>query len=361
MPSRKRGVLLQKAITINSKKITLMKPVTSSDYQGKTVLTNSAWEYVELWLKRQSSKEAKEALFYWQQAKHFFDASECLPQNSKPLTSYYCCLNATKALLCINGINVQAISHGITQSRHSNSKSNSLDKAEVIFLGGGVLNELSRYLGEDVTKKTYIIKDLLYNIPCVHRTFSITYSGSAELFIPIHSIGFVREDTTSQAWIQFAVDIRYANSSALRYLPSGYKQTTVTGATECYVRKENARFKWDIHSDMSVRLANLSAYHKKVRKDLHYIRGDSRLWYIKKDIPTNKHIINRSSLTLIFAVMHWMSELVRYNPEKFEKYMHSKQNWLLHEFIENSLYQFVDEISCEITHQDIMSSGFRKQ
>lgn len=351
---------MQKRITINSKNILLMKPVTSADYQGKTVLTNSAWEYVELWLKRQSSKEAKEALFYWQQAKHFFEASECLPQNSKPLTAYYCCLNATKALLCINNIDVHSLSHGITQSRQSNEKSNSLDRAEVIFLGAGALTELSRYLGEDVTKQTYIIKDLLYNIPCVHRAFSITYSGSPELFIPIHNIGFIREDTTSKAWVQFAVDNRYANTQALRYLPSGYKRTIVDGSNECFIRKENARFKWDIHSDITERLSNLSAYHKKVRKDLHYIRGDSRLWYIKKDIPTNSHIIKRNSLTLIFAVMHWMSELVRYNPEKFEKYMRSKQNWLLHEFIETALYQFIDEVSCEITHQDIMASGYRK-
>ena len=68
----------------------------------------------------------------------------------------------------------------------------------------------------------------------------------------------------------------------------------------------------------------------------------------------------RYSLTLIFAVMHWMSELVRYNPQKFEKLMESKQNWLLHEFIEKALYQFVDEISCEITHQEIMTTGYRK-
>lgn len=351
---------LQKAIAINSKNITLMKPITHAEYQGKTVLTNSAWEYVELWLKRQSTKAAKEALFYWQQAKHFFDASECLPQNSKPLTAYYCCLNATKALLCISGIDVHAISHGITQSRHSNDCSNSLDKAEVIFLGSGVLTELSRYLGEDVSKRTHVIKDLLYNIPCVHRTFSVTYTGFAELFIPIHNISFMREDSTSKAWVQFAVDNRYANASALRYLPSGYKQTSVEGSDQYFIRKENDRFKWDIHTSLEDRIAKLSAYHKKVRRDLHYIRGDSRLWYIKKDIPSNKHIIKRNSLTLIFAVMHWMSELVRYNPQKFEKYMRSKQNWLLHEFIKTALYQFVDEISCEITHQDIMSSGYRE-
>lgn len=109
-------------------------------------------------------KRSKNALFYWQQAKHFFLASENLPQNSKPLTSYYCCLNAAKALLCANGVDVTNISHGITQARHTQVQSNSLEKAEVIFWGSGVLNELSRYLGENVDKQTHNIKDLLYNI-----------------------------------------------------------------------------------------------------------------------------------------------------------------------------------------------------
>ena len=41
---------MQKAITINSKEISLLKPITSADYKSKTILTDSAWEYVELWL-----------------------------------------------------------------------------------------------------------------------------------------------------------------------------------------------------------------------------------------------------------------------------------------------------------------------
>ncbi len=351
---------MQKSIIINSKEISLLKPITYADYESKTILTDSSWEYVELWLKRQKDVKSQEALFFWQQAKHFFHASECLPQNSKPLTSYYCCMNAAKALLCINGINVTNISHGITQSRYTQSTSNSLDKAEVIFLGSGVLNELSRYLGEDVNKKTYNIKDLLYNIPCIHRTYSITYSGTPELFIPISNIRFVREDTTSKGWIEFSIDSRYANGNALKNLPQGYKRTHEDDKKCYYVRKENGRFTWDIHADKAERFASLSAYHKKVRKDLYYIYGNSKLWYIKKDLPNNSHILKRNSLTLIFAVMHWMSELVRYNPQKFEKYMESKQNWLLHEFIEKALYQFIDEISCEITHQEIMSTGYRK-
>ena len=85
-----------------------------------------------------------------------------------------------------------------------------------------------------------------------------------------------------------------------------------------------------------------------------------RLWYLKKEIPTNKHILQRNSVTLIFAVMHWLSELVRYNPERFEKLMDTKQNWLIHEFVDNALFHYVDEISCEITKADIMTNGYRK-
>lgn len=156
------------------------------------------------------------------------------------------------------------------------------------------------------------------------------------------------------------MDSRYANGNAIRYLPKGYKRTHVEDKSRFYIRKENKRFTWDIHADKKDRFEQLSNYHKRVRKELFYIYGNSKLWYIKKDLPKNTHVLKRNSLTLIFAVMHWMSELVRYNPQRFERYMETKQNWLLHEFIEKALYQFVDEISCEITHQEIMSTGFRK-
>lgn len=112
--------------------------------------------------------------------------------------------------------------------------------------------------------------------------------------------------------------------------------------------------------DKNLRFKALSKYHGQIRKDLFYIYGDERLWYIKKDIGSNQHILHRNSITLIFAVYHWLSELVRYDPEKFASLMKTKQNWLLHEFVDNCLYQFIDEISCEITENDIMSSGYSK-
>lgn len=62
-----------KKLEINSKELSLMKPVTAANYDKKTVLTNSSWEYVDLWLKRQSKNErAKQALFFLDASKEFF-------------------------------------------------------------------------------------------------------------------------------------------------------------------------------------------------------------------------------------------------------------------------------------------------
>ena len=349
-----------KPIEINSKRIHLMKPITVASYDSKTVLTNSSWEFVELWLRRQSGNRVKEALFFWIQAKNFFKASECLPIESKPLTSYYCCLNAAKALLAINGPNSLSfnnMTHGISSDRNQ-WRSNNIKDAELIFLGSGVLCELSKYFSEEAVKRTYKVYDILYNIPCVHRSFSITYR-EPELFIPIRDICFIADTDARKGWVQFQVDERYANGKSLKYAPNGFEKVKFNEDSR-YLMRAKKRFEWDIHGDKNERFEALAKYHGTMRKDIHYIHGNSRLWYLKKNITTNRHILKRNSITLIFAIMHWLSELVRYNPEKFEKMMSTKQNWLIHEFVDNALDHFVDEVSCEITKADIMTNGYRK-
>ena len=120
------------------------------------------------------------------------------------------------------------------------------------------------------------------------------------------------------------------------------------------------RFNWDRHIDIKLRKAKLVNHHKKVRRHIYYIFGDSKLWYLKRKRTGNEEMEEVPSMVLIFCVFHWLSELVRYDPRMFQKYMKSKQNWLLHEFINKGLEQFVDEVSCEITGKDIMCTGYRK-
>lgn len=351
--------LLAKIITINSKNLALMKPITEAHYDSKTVLTDSSWEFVELWLKRCGIKEAVDALFYWQQARYFFEASQLLPINAKPLTSYYCFMNAAKALLRVKGVPDENLKHhGITRTNESISAS-SIKNASVIFQGGGVLAELSRQLGESTVKQTYRIIDLMYNNLCVHRAHCLSDNNPTELFIPIENVLFVKKENDDQAWVQFEITGRYANHQTLKYLPTAYRQDP-TYTDKMVIRRETNRFRWDIHNNLADRITELNKYHKRVRKDIQYIYAPTRLWYIKKCLPANRYLVDRGSITINYAIMHWLSELVRYNPQQFDKYLRSRQNWLLTEFVRTSLQQYIDEISCEITGEDIMPTGFRK-
>jgi hypothetical protein len=79
-------------------------------WKNKTVLADSTWRYIEIFLK---SKQAKEALFYWYQARDFFEASLKLSLISAPLTAYYSLLNATKALLKYKNV-LSGEYHGVT-------------------------------------------------------------------------------------------------------------------------------------------------------------------------------------------------------------------------------------------------------
>ena len=89
---------MEENLKIKGKKIKIHKANNFPQYSEKSVLTDSTWNYVNMWLKRNSYKES---LFFWEQAKYFYNASKLLPILSSPLTSYYCFLNATKALLLV--------------------------------------------------------------------------------------------------------------------------------------------------------------------------------------------------------------------------------------------------------------------
>jgi len=346
-----------KEICISNKPCELMKSVKKSKYGSKTILTDSCWEYVSLYLKRQSSAGASDALLYWEQAHSFYLASSSLPNSARPLTSYYCILNAAKALLRYKGIADEKLcNHGISTVRDISGKTNII-QAVTAIKGGGSLPELGKYYNCMMTVGHYSISDLLYNIPCVHRAYCITFS-KPEIFVPICKPVFVKKENSTEAWLKCNVIGRYANAKSLKALPSKFEQDL--GISNEYVLRVKKRFKWDIHKPIDERKQALDRYHEKVRKYIYYIYGESKLWYVKKQVTGNEELECVASPVLIFSVFHWLSELVRYNPKLFNKYMKSKQNGLLHEFINNALDQFVDEIGCKITGGDIMCTGYRK-
>jgi hypothetical protein len=92
-PKKKRS-----PVSYKSKDIILRKPKIVADLPSKVVLTDSTWQFFEIYLRSQNQDDA---LFYWEQARNFYETTKTLSLVSKPLTAYYCFLNATKSLLVI--------------------------------------------------------------------------------------------------------------------------------------------------------------------------------------------------------------------------------------------------------------------
>ncbi len=290
-------------------------------------------------------------LFYWQQAKQFYEATLSLPLTSAPLTSYYCFLNATKTLLLIRNISFSD-QHGVSgyQKRSKLSLSNEI----IILKSGGILPALCRCLNDCLpqgsNKVEYTLKELLRNLVYIHRTYGLTYTseGSKELFIPLNDVFWVKKDKSTECWFCAEVDEKYATQHTLNKIDDCFERDI--NFLDRFVVRFKDRTSWK--GNQTISTTKFINYHKKVRRNVQYIAGISSRWYIKR--TNTKESIPLSALSITFAAMHRLSELSRYEPITLSKHLNSQQNWLISEFIKSAPYQFIHEIASEITGEEFL-------
>jgi len=244
-------------LLIAGKAVRLHGCLISAEFRTQRVLCSDPWKFVALWLKRDHKNDA---LFYWEQAHHFYTASQSLPELSSPLTSFYCFLNATKALLSAKNVSFKEL-HGV--GGRSIGQVKSLDNEYVDFQGSGILPALCKYLEEpENAGKEFTLKDIFWQIPLIHRAFRLTYKGATELFIPLANQCFMRKDGSQEAWFQAEIDRPYINSHIKKVIEPGFDLYKVDGKYE--VRKKK-RFKWSGH-DIENSIEQFTKYHKQIRK-----------------------------------------------------------------------------------------------
>ena len=339
----------EKPIKLRGKNVHIHKAIVAPDFTKPTVLVQNQWEYVAMWLRRNS---ADRSLFFWDQAGHFCQATRGLPNTSSPLTSYYSALNATKALFISKNI-PHADFHGL-RSAHTSSRCH-LQNECVGFLANGVFPALSSYLGEPTHEETFTLKDILYNLPFVHRAYTLTFTSQPHLFIPIDNPIFARKQGSSEAWFRCSIrGGRYQSQRTVSIIP-GFERHH--GIQNGYVVRATKTFEWKRGDSEQNNIRRLTGYHRGIRKRAFYIRGQHRLWYLKRD-DKPAGVIKRSCLSLTFAALHCLSELARYTPDRLGKHFEARHNWLLSEFLDRALDQFIDQISSEITGNDFMLPGY---
>jgi len=163
---------------------------------------------------------------------------------------------------------------------------------------------------------------------------------------------FVRKEGSSDAWFVSELNARYISSQLKNILPSGYE---IDGGVEdrCLIRRKK-RFKWRTRGNhQAANLRNLVNYHKEVRRDVTPIFAPSNSWYLRKNLKTVTPI-PKSQLILIFASMHKLSELSRYDPVTLARHLDLQHNWILTEFLQMAPAQFINHIACEITGKEFV-------
>jgi len=341
------------SVVYKGKPLSLHKAAVDPDFGSRPVATSDKLKYVEMWLCREKKTDA---VHYWKQARQLYEASKHLPKTSSPLTSYYCFLNATKALLIAKNKrfdNYHGVGGRVTGNRTC------LYNERIRFKRIGVLAELCKYMGESVRNEEYTLKDLLYNLPYIHRSYNLTLTSQPTLFIPVSNPKFVRERTSKESC--FCAEIKnkkYKNRNTLKGLPENFEKDN--NAEGSFTVRDKNNFIWECRTarQKEKSIKELICYHRQIRKNLFYIEGPEKLWYLKRTGKIDG-LINRSSVTITFAAMHRLSELVRYDPICLLKHFDSRHNWLITEFITVALPQFVDEISSEITGKELMMPGLR--
>ena len=310
------------------------------------VIASNVWDYVELWL-RSNKKSDPDALFYWRQARTFYEATDTLDRIAAPLTAYYCVLNASKALLTSTRRNFDD-THGVSGDRRMANSNGTLEDERVIFRANGVLPALASYLGDTlVSNQVHSVQSLLHNLPFVSRAFTLTYPHKEDLFIPVEQVEFVHEPHRQDVQCRLLVKDYLAHSGVL---PHASLEWVFLGTD----KPGRVHFLFTQSFDKDNVQASL-AYQRTIRKHLKFINGDSTLWYVKR--TEHRDSLPLSSLTILYAVLHRFSELTRYNPKLLSQHFENPHNWLLSEFFNLALNYFIELIACEITGKEIVRPG----
>lgn len=337
-------------ISFNNRELLLPKAILDPELGSSTVLTNEPWEFVDLALTREGQKEAQ---FYWRQAREFYNVAQGLPLQSAPLLLYYSYMNATKALLSAKEITFNKY-HGVKGWEPNSGGQSRFFSAGVEIKNQGILPSLSSYYGEAESLNQHSLKDLLYNLPFIHRTFSLTYASSHEMFIPLVHPRFVYEEGTNNVYFSAKLSKHYTNRKFLRVLPpsisSPSKDPKEILLSSQSVVVSNAAKPTDAD------IAQIATFATTLRSDVFYINGIQTLWYLK--VLRNSRL-KRQTTTLTLAAMHRLSEVCRYAPMELDNLLQGQKNWLLSEFIRMSGTQFIDELASEITGKIFMVPNVR--
>ena len=253
------------------------KAAVGALFGEKTVLTNSPWEFVSLWLRRQGHEDAG---FYWNQARVFHQASASLPVESAPLLLYYTFMNAVKALLLSKAIAFNAY-HGVRAHNMRGASRRIILSNEGVRIetNNNIVPALATYLGDTESAHTHSLQQIFYNLSFIHRTYCLTYTSQANLFLPVVDCEYFFDPGAHAVFFRAKLSKDCVGDRFIHRLPPGFvadpdgDEATIRSAASVPAARRIVR--------EGAELTAVINLHRQLRADLHYINGSQTLWYSK--------------------------------------------------------------------------------
>lgn len=295
-------------------------------------------------------------MYFWQQAAEFKKAAQVVNEYARALPAYYCMLNCAKALLECRGMKYSPY-HGLSGGNASRSY---LANEWVQLRDAGILVSLIEALtGGKPAPETFNLKELLRYLAFIHRAYCLTYASIPEIFIPVTHPKFVIGDRNRQVLLTFEVSSSgYADKSSFKRIPEAFEVEYIrmSGAQSrpCLFSKESIVWKSG-KTKLKSNIRNLYKFHYRVRGLWDLIVADCPLWYLRKSGFTPPW----PEPAIMYAVMHRLSEIARYSPKRLINFSGTRYYWLIQEFLNGALDQFIDRIASEITGQEFYRPGRR--
>ena len=101
-----------------------------------------------------------------------------------------------------------------------NSATIDLDNEGVHIRNKGVLPALSLHLQESELTSNHSMRELLFNVPCVHRTFCITYPAQEDMFIPLTDCQYVVDTGSMDAYLIGRLSVDFDDPKFMGRLPA---------------------------------------------------------------------------------------------------------------------------------------------
>jgi hypothetical protein len=304
------------------------------------------------------------------QSKANYDAAKVLPYRSSGLLYYYCFLNLAKAFILLRDPDkvMGRVTHGLS---YNPSSVNILFDEEIITTSSGVFSTLYKIeTGIDLQIMSDInIADILGLCSDILYQYLSGGFGTQKLYPGISCIA--ADSNSKSSWLLWGIlegsDIENRMPDVHSRVLDVYEKTSIDNNIANKVFKHYRRewLGYKFYQSRSVvpwepgdKFKTSVSYHELIdtlypHYSEHYFKDD---FDFDITLRTDVGNIPMNEMLSIYAVMFYLSSLVRYRPDYLERILSDKASWIISSFVNSCILEFLKQMCSRIVDKVIVLS-----